>query len=215
MEGMKRFPDKFFELAVVDPCYMEGFDVSTWTGILAKQKAYKKKTKTLEIKSDEVYFKELFRVSKNQIIWGGNYFILPISRGWVVWNKDNGIDNYFSDCELAWTSFDKILKMFSFKWQGMLQQNMSNKEQRIHPTQKPIALYKWLLQNYAKLGNRILDTHLGSQSSRIAAYKLGFDFWGWDIDKEYFDQGCARFEKAIAMPLFDEQPELTQNELFN
>ena len=121
---------------------------------------------------------------------------------WIVWDKENG-ETDFADCELAWASFKTSVRKFRFKWQGMLQGNMKNKEFRIHPTQKPSALYDWLLKNYAKPGDKILDTHLGSQSSRIAAYKMGFDFWGYEIDADYFNEGTDRFQKAISMPLFD------------
>jgi len=192
--AMKSFTDNAFDLAIVDPVYMEGFSVGSWFDSKAKNKEYKNKTKTLEKKTDNQYFKEIIRVSKNQIIWGGNYFILPISRGWVVWDKQNG-DNNFSDCELAWTSFDKILKKFTFRWQGMLQQNMKEKEHRIHPTQKPVQLYKWLLQNYAKEGDKILDTHLGSGSIALACWDLCFDLTGYEIDKEYYDSAMARLER--------------------
>lgn len=143
------------------------------------------------------YFIELIRVSKNQIIWGANHFINLIpypSPCWLVWDKDNGTTK-FADCELAYTSFEYPVKKFKFTWNGMLQGDMKNKETRIHPTQKPVKLYEWCLVNFAKQGDKILDTHLGSQSSRIAAYKLGFDFWGFEIDKDYFEQGNQRFEK--------------------
>lgn len=109
----------------------------------------------------------------------------------------------FADCELAWTSFDTAVRKFEFKWNGMLQGNMANKEERIHPNHKPIPLYNWILSNYAKPGDKILDPMMGSQSSRIAAYKMGFDFCGYEKDSDYFKSGCARFEKSIAMPLFD------------
>ena len=112
---------------------------------------------------------------------------------WIVWDKENG-ENGYADCELAWTSFKYAVRKFKFKWQGMLQQNMRDKEHRIHPTPKPVALYKWLLSNYAKPGDKILDTHLGSGSSRIAAYDLGFDFYATELDKDYFDAQEKRFQ---------------------
>ena len=118
------------------------------------------------------------------------------STGWVVWDKDNGKCDQ-SDCELAFTSFNKGLRKFTYRWHGLLQQNMKNKENRIHPTQKPVALYKWLLKNYAKEGDKILDTHLGSGSSRIAAHDMGFEFVGYEIDKEYFDAQEKRFANHI------------------
>ena len=207
LEGMKRLPDNYFDLAIVDPPYGIGENGSRnhTRGKIAKSKNYKAFAGfDIEPPSND-YFKELFRVSKNQIIWGANHFIsrMPFdSSCWIIWDKQNG-ETDFADCELAFTSFKSAARKFQFRWQGMLQGNMQNKENRIHPTQKPIALYNWLLENYAKQGDKILDTHLGSQSSRIAAYKKGFDFWGWEIDNDYFNQGNERFQKSIAMPLFD------------
>ena len=136
------------------------------------------------------------RVSKNQIVWGANHFIskLPYdSSCWIVWDKDNSGD--FADCELAWTSLNTAVRKFKWRWNGMLQQNMKDKEVRIHPTQKPIALYEWIFQNYTREGNLILDTHLGSGSSRIAAEKNKLNFVGCEIDKEYFDAQEARFKE--------------------
>jgi site-specific DNA-methyltransferase (adenine-specific) len=138
-------------------------------------------------------FIELFRISKNQIIWGGNYFTdkIPISRGWIYWDKLLNKNVSFADGELAWTSFDKVLKTAKVQYSGFLGAD----KQRIHPTQKPVALYKWLLHNYAKQGDKILDTHLGSGSSRIAAYDMGFDFTAFELDKEYFDAQEKRFNQ--------------------
>jgi site-specific DNA-methyltransferase (adenine-specific) len=113
----------------------------------------------------------------------------------LVWDKDNSGD--FADCELAWTSFDTSVRKFRYRWNGMLQEDMKNKEFRIHPTQKPRQLYKWILKNYAKEGDKILDTHLGSGSSRIAAYQMGYDFTGYEIDKEYYEAQEKRFKNAI------------------
>ena len=145
------------------------------------------------------YWQQLFRVSKNQIVWGANHFISKIpfdSSCWIVWDKDNG-EYTSADCELAWTSFKTAVRRFKWTWAGMLQGDMSNKEHRIHPTQKPVALYKWLLKNYAKQGDKILDTHMGSQSSRIAYWDGGFDYWGCELDPEYYEQGCTRFNNHI------------------
>ena len=130
---------------------------------------------------------------------GGQYFTddLPESQCWIVWDKLHPDGVSFADCELAWTSFNQAARVFRFRWNGMIQQNMKNKEERIHPTQKPVALYKWLLQKYAEPGMKILDTHLGSGSSRIAAYDLGFDFVGYEIDKQYFDDQEKRFKEHI------------------
>ncbi len=137
-------------------------------------------------------------MSINQIIWGANHFIenIPNSNSscWIVWDKING-ENDFADCELAYCSFKTAVRKVEFRWHGMLQGDMKNKEHRIHPTQKPVALYEWLLHNYAKQGDKILDTHLGSQSSRIAAYKNGFDFTGFELDAEYFEKGNKRFDE--------------------
>ena len=137
-------------------------------------------------------------MTKHQIIWGANHFIenLPQQNAscWIVWDKENG-ENDFADCELAWTSLPYAVRRFRFRWAGMLQGNMANKEIRIHPTQKPVALYAWILTKFAKQGDTIFDPMMGSQSSRIAANRLGFDYVGCEIDKEYFDKGCERFEK--------------------
>lgn len=207
MEGMKDFPDKFFELAVVDPPYGIGEDggkkregpKSIKKGLKSKnyEKKYWDKQPPLE------YWNELFRVSKNQIVWGGNYFInfLRSTSCFLIWDKKGNDRSNFADCEIAWSSFNSAIRCFYYPWIGF--GSINSGEIRIHPTQKPIALYSWLLKNYAKPGDKILDTHMGSQSSRIAAYKMGFDYWGYEIDKDYFREGCERFEKAISEPLFD------------
>lgn len=162
------------------------------------------------------YFKELFRVSKNQIIWGANHFITRINKDspcWIVWDKDNGA-NDFADCELAFTSFPNAVRKFKYRWHGMLQENMKNKEIRIHPTQKPVDLYAYLLKTFAKEGDKIFDSHLGSGSSRIAAYKLGFDFYGCEIDKEYFASANERFENECLGIVQTKNGVLTQQKLF-
>ena len=204
MSYMATLPDKAFDLAIVDPQY--GIDAAnTFGGELRKsgngaalKTAFQKKSWDKE-RPDFSYFAELRRVSKNQIIFGANYFsdYLPPSMGWIVWDKDNGTTK-FSDCELAFTSFDVALRLFRYTWNGMLQGDMKNKEQRIHPTQKPVKLYEWLLTNYAKPGQRILDTHLGSMSSVIAANNLGFELVGCELDGDYFEAGCARAMQATA-----------------
>lgn len=162
-------------------------------GVLAKKSNFKKKNWDNKSPSTD-YFKELKRVSKNQIVWGANHFISKIpfdSSCWIVWDKQNG-DNFFADCELAYTSFKTAVRKFQFRWQGMLQGCMSNKEIKIHPTQKPVDLYKWLLKNYAKDGDKILDTHLGSGSIAIACHYMGFDLTACELDKEYFDNAMER-----------------------
>jgi len=214
MDFMKGYPDKFFDLAIVDVPYGIGASKGTWgssnMGIVTD---YGRKEWDFEKPKPE-YFKELFRVSKNQIIWGANHFISLIpndSSCWVVWDKDNSAD--FADCELAWTSFNTAVRKFKWRWNGMIQENMSNKQGRIHPTEKPFQLYSFCLNKYGNENDKILDTHLGSGSSRIAAYKLGFDFWGCEIDKDYFEAQEKRFKEAINEPLFQTQPERIQAKL--
>lgn len=136
------------------------------------------------------YFEQLFRVSRNQIIWGGNYYLLPPSRGFLIWRKTTVAENFsMAMCEYAWMSFDSNSKIFEAAPQG------TKKDPRIHPTQKPVALYAWIFQHYAKPGDRILDTHLGSGSSRIAAWDAGLDFTGYEIDPEYFEAQEKRFQQ--------------------
>ena len=188
MDFMKLLPDKAFDLAIVDPPYGIGAGGAMGGDVLAKNKNYKVYSGADKASSEKVYFDELKRVSKNQIIFGANYMTTKInadSSCWLVWDKENG-ENNFADCELAYTSFKTAVRKFAFKWQGMLQGDMKHKEERIHPNQKPVKLYEWILSNYAKPGDRILDTHLGSGSSRIAAYNLGFDFTGVEKDEFYF-----------------------------
>jgi len=201
MIGMARYPDGFFDLAIVDPPYGIGEDGRNnhTRGKLAKAKDYRSNSRYDNCVPDASYFAELFRVSKNQIIWGGNYFLhyLKPTSCFIVWDKNNG-DNDFADCELAWSSFDTAVRKFKYTWNGMLQENMREKEVRIHPNHKPIALYRWILTNYGNGGGKILDTHIGSQSSRIAAYNMGFDYWGWEIDKDYFEAGNKRFKEQTA-----------------
>lgn len=197
MTAMASMKDKAFELAIVDPPYGIGMMDSDnkSRGKLAIAKDYKKLNDSQSPVCE--YFKELQRVSVNQIIFGANHFISknPIdSSCWVVWDKDNG-NNDFADCELAWTSFKTSVRRFKYTWNGMLQQNMKQKENRIHPTQKPVALYQWLLKNYAKQGDRILDTHLGSGSSAIAADIMGYDFTGYEIDEDYYKAALDRFNR--------------------
>jgi site-specific DNA-methyltransferase (adenine-specific) len=214
MVGMARYPDKYFDLAIVDPPYGIGVMSMNYTtsGAIrthghsaAKRKDYRKQSKW-DLTPDIKYFDELFRISKNQIIWGGNYFseMIPSSKSFIVWDKrcNDSMVNDFSDCEYAWCSTG-VARMFRFTWNGMIQGNMKEKEVRFHPTQKPVQLYKWLLKNYAKEGDKIIDTHLGSGSSRIACYEGGFDFVGFELDKEYFDASVKRFDNyKLQMRLF-------------
>lgn len=197
MEAMKGFGDKFFDLAIVDPPY--GIGAENHAGSKANGWAQWDKKDWDSSIPDEGYFRELLRVSKNQIIWGGNYMTqhLTASMGWIMWDKGQR-DFSLADGELAWSSFDKAIRIFTMARATALQ------EGKIHPTQKPVKLYKWLLKNYAKPGDKILDTHLGSGSSRIAAYKMGFDFWGYEIDADYWQAQERRFAEAIAEPLFEQ-----------
>lgn len=205
MEYMKSIPDKFFDLAIVDTPYGIGEDGSKnkSRSKLAKAKNYTPYAGNDSKSPDLLYFNELFRISKDQIIWGANHFISKIaidSPCWIVWDKDNG-NTDFADCELAWTSFKTAVRQFKYKWHGMIQENMKNKEIRIHPNQKPVPLYSWILNKYAKKGDKIFDSHLGSGSHRIAAYKLGFDFYACELDKYYFEEQELRFRKEC----FDEE----------
>ena len=198
MEYMATVPDKYFDLAIVDPPYGIGVNVSMGRRKGQEKSGYHKFAGGDIAPPEKAYFIELQRISKNQIIWGANHFISKIpfdSSCWLVWDKDNG-DSDYSDCELAWCSFSSPVRKFKYRWAGMLQENMKNKELRIHPTQKPVALYNWLLTNCAKKGQRILDTHLGSGSSAIAAHYFGVDFVGCELDKDYFEAAKARFDMA-------------------
>lgn len=208
MEGMKQFPDKYFDLAIVDVPYGIGEcgDKNHTRTKIAKAKDYKAFSGNDLQAPDKQYFDELFRVSKNQIIWGANHFISKIpydSHCWIVWDKDNG-ENDFADCELAWTSFDSAVRRLKYRWSGMLQENMKNKEFRIHPTQKPVALYEWLLSRYAKDGDIILDTHVGSASSLIACHNTNHKFVGFELDEYYYNLAKKRLDAEMAqMKLFD------------
>jgi site-specific DNA-methyltransferase (adenine-specific) len=201
MIKMAEYPDKFFDLAIVDPPYGIGFDCEKptmvtnnssgkWNG--ARGRGYKNKDWDKN-KPDAVYFDELKRISKKQIVWGGNYFseYLQPSGGWVVWDKIRPDEFSLSQAELAWVSNSGRIAIFKYLWNGFQKQEQ---EARFHPTQKPVQLYKWLLKNYATPDMKIIDTHLGSGSSAIAAYDFGCDFVGCEIDKEYYDAALKRFE---------------------
>lgn len=210
MEYMRTLPDKAFDLAVVDPPYGGGeqefkrqdksrfggkFDrysrVSRTGGTWATK--YGKKIIAWDNAPDQEYFDELFRVAKQQIIWGGNYFMLPPCRCFLIWEKTNIPENFtMAQCEYAWTSFRDNAKIF--RHTSLRGKN----EEHFHPTEKPVALYQWLFAKYAKSGDKILDTHLGSGSSRIAAYDSGLDFVGCEIDKDYFDAQEKRFQEHTA-----------------
>lgn len=203
MEYMRTLPDKTFDLAVVDPPYgigESGKNNKSRTK-LAKAQDYKPFAGLDKSPPNKECFLELARVSKNQIIFGANHFAdklpHPASSCWIVWDKENG-GNDFADCELAYTSFRTAVRIFRFRWQGMIQGDMKHKENKIHPTQKPVSLYAWIFNHYAKPGDKILDTHLGSGSSRIAAYDAGLDFVGCEIDKYYFKAQEERFAEYTA-----------------
>ena len=207
MEHLKDFPDNYFDLAIVDPPYggvTQGGYMQNTSSVLAKNKSYHLSLWE-QNKPSKQYFDELRRVSTNQIIWGGNYFadMLPPSQCWIVWDKENG-ENHFADCELAWTSFDSAIRVFRFRWQGMLQGNMKNKEYRIHPTQKPVVLYEWLLNRYAKPDDIILDTHVGSASSLVACHNTRHKYVGFEIDPMYYEMAKERLTCETAqMTIFD------------
>jgi site-specific DNA-methyltransferase (adenine-specific) len=208
MDGMKQFPDKYFELAIVDPPYGIGASEKNSTDKKQSKKSasnskYYGEQKWDDNVPDEKYFKELFRVSKNQIIWGANYYPYDfLSGGRIYWDKRVTMPTYSSG-EIAYCSLINSVKQVTITWHGMIQEDMKNKEVRIHPTQKPVALYHWLLNNYAKEGDKILDTHVGSASSLIACHNLHFDYIGFEIDPDYYAAATERLEAAKAqMKLF-------------
>jgi site-specific DNA-methyltransferase (adenine-specific) len=194
MELLKQTPDNYYSLCVTDPPY--GIGVNMNAGRKKDTKSKKRGVKKWDNNIPPAeYFTELFRVSKNQIIWGGNYFTehLPIKQGWIFWDKVVAPDCTFSDGELAWTSFDVALKKSVIPWSGFI----GAEGEKFHPTTKPIKLYDWIFRNYAKPNDTILDTHMGSQSSRISAYKAGLDYTGCELDPEYFEQGNERFRQFL------------------
>jgi site-specific DNA-methyltransferase (adenine-specific) len=187
MEIMAQYPDKHFDLAVVDPPYGLG-EKLTQGGTWASK--YTKQDSIWDVAPNESYFNELFRVSENQIIWGGNYFGLTANRCFLIWDKVAHMDT-LSDCEYAWTSFDKNAKIFK--------QARNTSQKRIHPTQKPIKLYDWIYKNYLTDGGKVIDTHLGSGSNRIAADKAGnINFVGCELDRDYFDAQEKRWSNYKA-----------------
>lgn len=192
MDGMKEFPDKYFDLAIVDPPY--GIDINK-SGRLKK---YNDTRKTWDDNiPEEDYFNALFRVSKNQIIWGGNYFYLPPTKCFLIWDKRQPENISFASCEFAWTSFNSVAKTFYMS-------PMNTDKNRIHPTQKPVALYDWILSRYAKPGYKILDTHVGSASSLIACHKNGYKYVGFELDPYYYKLAKQRLEaEENQMNFFD------------
>lgn len=203
---MARYPDKHFDLAIVDPPYGNIDAIGLTDNKKQNRQATKRKTYHLfeNIAPDNKYYLELERVSKNQIVWGGNF--LGLCGGVIVWDK-NG--TAFGEGEIAICSTHKSVQIFEHTWNGMLQQDMKNKETRIHPTQKPVALYKWLLDKYAKQGDKILDTHLGSMSIAIACADYGFDLYGCELDSEYYKKGLERVQNHInQLDIFTKRPEI-------
>lgn len=192
MELMAGLDDKSFDLAIVDPPY--GIDAGKMQMGKGKDKQWSSGKDWDNHAPCAAYFEALIEKSKNQIIWGGNYFDLPLTGGWIFWDKERGKDVSFADGELAWTSFLRVLKKASIRYDGFIGADT----QRIHPTQKPVKLYEWLLTNYAKPEQRILDTHLGSASSAIAAYYFGCEFVGIELDADYFEAACRRLDLATA-----------------
>jgi site-specific DNA-methyltransferase (adenine-specific) len=213
MAVMARYPDKHFDLCICDPPYGIGMDGQEWNNTPTGEKSIKGKTigiKTIKKNWDnsipgEEYFKELRRVSRDQIIWGANYMtdFLPAARGWICWDKLQQEGIKFSKFQLAWTSFNRFAELVKISNLGGFVAKPI--DQKIHPTQKPVKLYDWLLHNYAKPGQRVLDTHLGSGSSAIAAHYYGVEFVGCELDKEYYDAAVKRFAMATAQTtLFEE-----------
>ena len=210
LEGMKEFPDNYFDLAIVDPPYggvtQGGYMTNQMGGGVAKNRNDYHLSLWQCDKPSKDYFKELQRVSKNQIIWGGNYFasMLSDSQCWIAWDKEKPEGVSFADIELAWTSFDLASRIFHFAWNGMIQGNMKDKEYKIHPTQKPVALYEWLLNRFSKPNDIILDTHVGSASSLIACHRTGHKYVGFEIDETYYKLAKKRLDQETAqMNIFD------------
>jgi site-specific DNA-methyltransferase (adenine-specific) len=217
MKLMKEYPDKHFDLAIVDPPYGIGENGERSSRNRPTDKWKQPKPKLYHSFNDSQpppieYFLEIQRVSRNQIIWGANHFIERIKKSnsscWIVWDKMNTGD--FADGELAWGSFDGAVRIFKHLWNGFAK---GEPEHRIHPTQKPVALYRWLLANYAKEGMKILDTHLGSMSHAIAAHYSGVHLTGCELDPDYFAAGIARVKAETAqMDMFADSPKSEQNE---
>lgn len=197
LDFMRTLPDKAFDLCIADPPFGVSYarGKNGW-GVCDNRPTLDDVKWDSEIPEKE-FFDELLRVSDRVIIWGGNYFthLLPVSKCWIVWDKCDGTVNksVFADAELAWTNMSKVVRVFRQRQMGFISDTQD--EDRIHPTQKPTELYGWLLRNYAQEGDKIFDPMMGSGSSRIAAYKLGYDFVGCELDKNYFDKSCGRFEK--------------------
>lgn len=206
LDFMKQLPDKCIDLVLTDPPY--GIDA----GDQRRQKSRTKKAKTTEFhytgwdkeRPSKEIFEQIFRISKNQIIWGGNYFIdyLYPTPSMIVWDKENGL-NDFADCEIAWTSHKKSVRKIKHKWQGMLQENMKNKEIRIHPTQKPLRVIKFCLEKYAPENSIVFDPFLGSFTTAVACHSHGLNWIGCEKDEEYFMSGTERYDNSTKQILMD------------
>jgi len=195
MEYMKGVPDNHFELAICDPPYGIGDRLVTGGKGHSFDRLINSGADKWDIAPNSDYFNELFRISVNQIIWGGNFFPLPLTKQPLCWNKDRPNQKNLSEWEMAWTSFEGRARIFTFCANGgFVTKRIDTK---IHPTQKPVALYKWLLKNYAKPGDKILDTHIGSGSIRIACHDMGFDLTGCELDPDYYAAQEKRFNAHI------------------
>ena len=220
MDGMKEFPDKYFDIAVVDPPYFSGPEKRGFYGRrispIGVQRVYQKSAEwTIP---DKAYFDELFRVSKNQIVWGCNYFDYHFPPGRIVWDKCNG-NTDFSDCEIAFCSFHDSVRLFRYMWNGMFQGksieegdiqqgNKKKNEKRIHPTQKPVMLYRWLFGRDTERGMKLLDTHVGSASSLIAAHDAGLQSVGFELDQHYYELSKKRLDEYTAQMSLSDFPEV-------
>lgn len=227
LQYMRTLPDNAFALCIADPPYGIAADARLQNragkrhgNASAVSRDYGTAASwDLQAPAQEV-FDEIFRVSRHQVIFGANHFIsrMPYDAScWLVWDKDNG-NNGYADCELAWTSFPSAVRKYRYTWHGMIQEDMKNKEQRIHPTQKPIALYRWIIATYLPKigGGKIFDPFLGSGSSRLAAYSLGYDFCGCELDKRYFEMQQERFEReCLNIITLEDGRKLKQPTLFD
>lgn len=216
MDYLPQFPDGYFDLAIADPVYGDvtgcGYVTGKYVGkrmtknSAATQKQYHTSLWSQD-KTQKSFFDELFRVSKAQIIWGGNYFAKEIQRDsqcWIVWDKNHCAERTYADCELAYTSFNRATRIFRYRWDGMIQEDMKNKEYRLHPAQKPVALYVWILNNFAKEGDVILDPMVGSGSSLIACRETGHKYMGFEIDETYYGLAKKRLDAVEAQAnIFD------------
>jgi site-specific DNA-methyltransferase (adenine-specific) len=226
MEYMSTIPDNFFELAVVDPPYAVGASDGNFGGKKSAPsrisgKVNGKNYTNFDKIPDKEYFDELFRISKNQIIWGSNYYPQYLyGSGAIIWDKKNDKNHVLSDCEIAFQSLSKLVNIVRIAWGGFYKEDSNEMlKYRVHPNQKPVNLYNWTYLNYAKPGDKIFDSHMGSQSSRIAAYDMGFDYWGCELDADYFRDGCKRYENHIAQQVMqfpdpEPLPEQTKLSLF-